>query len=181
MSRPRGPSGPGISLFPFLAVLLCTMGALLVVLVIFSRSAKQAGIAAAEKAKAEAAAAADAERQELELARDELGWRIDHVRSLRDRTAEELAKARMQLAGTEENARQLADELDELARVVEALEAEATEADDGSILELERKLAEARKAHDEAKERLADKPPAYAVVPYEGANGTHRRPLYIEC
>ena len=33
MSRPRGPSGPGISLFPFLAVLLCTMGALLVVLV----------------------------------------------------------------------------------------------------------------------------------------------------
>jgi hypothetical protein len=181
MSRARAQSGPTVSLFPFLAVLLCTMGSLLVVLVIFSRSAKQAGIAAAEQARADAAAAADAARQELELAREELGWRIDHVRTLRDRTAEELAKARMQLAGTEDNARKLADELDALARIVEALESEAADADDRTILELERKLAEARKAFDEAKERLADKPPAYAVVPYEGANGTHRRPLYIEC
>jgi len=181
MSRSRAQSGPTISLFPFLAVLLCTMGSLLVVLVIFSRSAKLAGIAAAEKAREAAAAAAAGERQELELAREELGWRIDHVRSMRDRTADDLAKARMQLAGTEENARQLADELDALARVVEALESEAAQADDQTILELERKLAEARKAYDEAKEKLAEKPPAYAVVPYEGANGTHRRPLYIEC
>ena len=181
MSRSRAQSGPTISLFPFLAVLLCTMGSLLVVLVIFSRSAKLAGIAAAEKAREAAAAAAADERQELELAREELGWRIDHVRSMRDRTADDLAKARMQLAGTEENARQLADELDALARVVEALESEAAQADDQTILELERKLAEARKAYDEAKEKLAEKPPAYAVVPYEGANGTHRRPLYIEC
>ncbi|MEI6659294.1 MAG: hypothetical protein WCO76_12255 [Planctomycetota bacterium] len=181
MSRSRAQSGPTISLFPFLAVLLCTMGSLLVVLVIFSRSAKLAGIAAAEKAREAAAAAVAGERQELELAREELGWRIDHVRSMRDRTADDLAKARMQLAGTEENARQLADELDALARVVEALESEAAQADDQTILELERKLAEARKAYDEAKEKLAEKPPAYAVVPYEGANGTHRRPLYIEC
>jgi hypothetical protein len=181
MSRARAQSGPTISLFPFLAVLLCTMGSLLVVLVIFSRSAKLAGVAAADAARAAAAAAAADERQELELAREELGWRIDHVRSMRDRTADDLAKARMQLAGTEENARQLADELDALARVVEALESEAAQADDRTILELERKLAEARKAYDEAKEKLAEKPPAYAVVPYEGANGTHRRPLYIEC
>jgi hypothetical protein len=181
MSRARAQSGPTISLFPFLAVLLCTMGSLLVVLVIFSRSAKLAGVAAADAARAAAAAAAADERQELELAREELGWRIDHVRSMRDRTADDLAKARMQLAGTEENARQLADELDALARVVEALESEAAQADDRTILELERQLAEARKAYDEAKEKLAEKPPAYAVVPYEGANGTHRRPLYIEC
>ena len=181
MSRARAQSGPTISLFPFLAVLLCTMGSLLVVLVIFSRSAKLAGVAAADAARAAAAAAAADEREELELAREELGWRIDHVRSMRDRTADDLAKARMQLAGTEENARQLADELDALARLVEALESEAAQADDRAILELERKLAEARKAYDEAKEKLAEKPPAYAVVPYEGANGTHRRPLYIEC
>jgi hypothetical protein len=182
MTRARAQSGPTISLFPFLAVLLCTMGSLLVVLVIFSRSAKQAGIAAAEQARVEAAAAAAARREELELARDELGWRIDHVRGMRDRTAEDLAKARMQLAGTEENARQLADELDALARVIEALEGTtAAETDGQAIIDLERRLAEARAALDDAKEKLADRPPAYAVVPYEGANGTHRRPLYIEC
>jgi hypothetical protein len=181
MSRARAQSGPTISLFPFLAVLLCTMGSLLVVLVIFSRSAKQSAAAAAEQARAAAAAAAAAAREELELARDELGWRIDQVRGIRDRSAEELAKARMQLAGTEEQARQLADELDALARLAEALEAEAVAGDEADALELERRLAEARRALDEAKERLAERPPAYAVVPYEGATGTHRRPLYIEC
>ncbi|MFM7243827.1 MAG: hypothetical protein ACKO40_06575 [Planctomycetaceae bacterium] len=181
MSRARAQSGPTISLFPFLAVLLCTMGSLLVVLVIFSRSAKESAAVAAAQARAAAEAAAAAEREELELARDELGWRIDHVRGIRDRSAEDLAKARMQLAGTEEQARQLADELDSLARVAEALEAEAVAGDEADVLDLERRLADARKALDEAKERLAERPPAYAVVPYEGASGTHRRPLYIEC
>jgi len=181
MTRARAQSGPTISLFPFLAVLLCTMGSLLVVLVLFSRSAKQAGIAAAEQARAAAEAAAAARQEELELAREELGWRIDQVRSIRDRTAEDLAKARMQLAGTEEQARQLADELDAVAGMLEALEAPQAAGEDADILELERRLAEARKALDDAKEKLAERPPAYAVVPYEGANGTHRRPLYIEC
>ena len=181
MSRARAQSGPTISLFPFLAVLLCTMGSLLVVLVIFSRSAKQSAAAAAEQARAAAEAAATAAREELELARDELGWRIEQVRGIRDRSAEDLAKARMQLAGTEEQARQLADEIDALARLAEALEAEAVAGDEADVLELERRLAEARRALDEAKERLAERPPAYAVVPYEGATGTHRRPLYIEC
>ena len=182
MSRARAQSGPTISLFPFLAVLLCTMGSLLVILVIFSRSAKQAGIAAAEEAEAQAAAATTAERGELELAREELGWRIDQIRGVRDRTAEELARARMQLAGIEETARKLADELEALARTAEALEGDAGDASaDDTVVELERKLAEARQELDAAAEKLALRPPAYAVVPYEGANGTHRRPLYIEC
>jgi len=90
MSRARAQSGPTISLFPFLAVLLCTMGSLLVILVIFSRSAKQAGIAAAEEAEAQAAAATAAERGKHDLAREEIGWRIDQIRGVRDRTAEEL-------------------------------------------------------------------------------------------
>jgi len=181
MSRARAQSGPTISLFPFLAVLLCTMGALLVVLVIFSRSAKESAAAAAAEARVAAEAAVAAEREELELARDELGWRIDHVRGIRDRSAEDLARARMQLAGTEEQARQLADELDALARVAEALEAGAEAGDEADVLDLERRLAEARKALDEEKKRLAERPPAYAVVPFEGASGTRRRPLYIEC
>ena len=37
MSRKAAVAGPTISLFPFLAVLLCTRGALLVVLVILKR------------------------------------------------------------------------------------------------------------------------------------------------
>ena len=181
MSRTRTPSGPTVSLFPFLAVLLCTMGALLVVLVIFSRSAKQAGMAAAEEARERAEQAVAAELGELEVDRDELTWQLEQLRAIRDRTADDLAKARMQLAGTEEDARRLADELEGLGRVAEALEADPADPAVEKIKELEQRLAEAKRTLDEIRDGQAEKPPAYAVVPYEGNNGTHRRPLYIEC
>ena len=174
MSRRRAPSGPTISLFPFLAVLLCTMGALLVLLVLFSRSAE----------RADAAAEAEAVRQqaeELELARDELAWRIDQLQGVRSRTADDLAKARMQLAGIEEGARALVDELEQLDRTATALAQPTTEAEGEPLAELERRLAEARAAVEAARQGAADRPPAYAVVPFEGSGGTHRRPLYIEC
>ena len=176
MSRRRAQSGPTISLFPFLAVLLCTMGALLVLLVLFSRSAE----------RADSAAEAEATRQqveELELARDEFAWRLGQLEGVRSRTADQLAKARMQLAGIEEHARALVDELEQLGQTAEALAAPPTAAaaDESSVEDLERHLADARGALEAARADAADRPPAYAVVPYEGASGTHRRPLYIEC
>lgn len=174
MSRRREPVGPTISLFPFLAVLLCTMGALLVLLVLFSRSAQQADAQADAEAVRRRA-------EELELARDELGWRLDQLRGVRDRTADELAKARMQLAGIEDDARKLVDELDQIERMAAALESPEADGDADALRGVEERLAAARKSLEEARERAADKPPAYAVVPYEGPAGTHRRPLYIEC
>ena len=174
MSRRRAPSGPTISLFPFLAVLLCTMGALLVLLVLFSRSAE----------RADAAAEAEAVRQqaeELELARDELAWRIDQLQGVRSRTADDLATARMKLAGIEEDARALVDELEQLDRTAAALAQPAAEDEGEPLATLEQRLAEARAAVEAARQGAADRPPAYAVVPFEGSGGTHRRPLYIEC
>jgi hypothetical protein len=88
----------------------------------------------------------------------------------------------MQLAGTEEDARRLADELENLERTAAALAGgTADKADEQAILDLERRLADAKKALEAAKDGAESKPPAYAVVPYEGRSGTHRRPLYIEC
>lgn len=176
MSRRQAPSGPTISLFPFLAVLLCTMGALLVLLVLFSRSANQADAAAA-------AEAARRQAEELELARDEFAWRLGQLDGVRAKTADELAKARMQLAGIEEHMRALVDELDELEQTADALETPSPDAgnDGPSVDELERQLVDAKAKLEAARADAAERPPAYAVVPYEGASGTHRRPLYIEC
>jgi hypothetical protein len=175
MSRLRRVAGPTISLFPFLAVLLCTMGSLLVLLVLFSRSARDAGDAGD-------AAAVQAE-EDLALARDQLRWRLEQVRGIRDRTANDLSKTRMQLAGVEENARALADELAHLGRVARSLDAEspAAAATDAELAALEARLKNARESLDEKRKELASKPAAYAVVPYVGPSGTHRRPLYIEC
>ncbi|MFM8292188.1 MAG: hypothetical protein ACKOC4_10875 [Planctomycetia bacterium] len=176
MSRARPASGATISLFPFLAVLLCTMGALLVLLVLFSRSAKHSERAAAE-------AAVRQREDDLRLEQEQLSWRLEQLRAVRDRTLADLARARMQLAGVEDDNRTLADELDGLERLAMALAEDAppSGADAAARADLERRLKNARESLDEAKRKQADRPPAYAVVPYEGAHGTHRRPLYIEC
>jgi len=170
MSRRTPAAAPTISLFPFLAVLLCTMGALLVLLVLFSRSASQAGVREAEAAI-----------EELELARENARWRRDQLDGVRQKTNDDLSRARLVLAGIEENTRELEDELARLVGVVEALESEAKIADAADLAALEVKLTNARESLDKARADQATRPAAYAVVPYVGKHGTHRRPLYIEC
>jgi len=170
MTRKRSVEGPTISLFPFLAVLLCTMGALLVLLVLFSRSARHG---------ADAETSADV--SEMELAKESLGWRLGQLAGVRDRTAADLAAARLQLAGVEEHSRELTDELERLERLLAQLETGAGQPAAADLATLEARLKSARESLDKARAEQKTKPPAYAVVPYVGKNGTHRRPLYIEC
>jgi uncharacterized coiled-coil protein SlyX len=176
MSRKAAVAGPTISLFPFLAVLLCTMGALLVVLVLFSRSVRQNETAKLDKEQ-------ESLVEELELTRESLAWRREQMNGVRERTAEELTKARMQLAGIEESSRGLQDEFAKLERTAAALASQGTTvtADDDTLRGLAQRLTSARESLDKALAGRDTKPPAYAVVPYAGRNGTHRRPLYIEC
>ncbi|NBV44820.1 MAG: hypothetical protein EBR86_04085 [Planctomycetia bacterium] len=170
MSRCRPESGPTISLFPFLAVLLCMMGGLLVLLVIFSRAAVSSARAAVTAAVAD-----------LEIARETAAWRVQQLEGVRDRTATDLASARLQLAGAEEHARELADELDRMVATVQALAKPADDRAGAAVAALEARLKSARESIDQQRADAAQRPPAYAVVPYVGVNGTHRRPLYIEC
>jgi hypothetical protein len=170
MTRKRSVEGPTISLFPFLAVLLCTMGALLVLLVLFSRSARHG---------ADAETSADV--SEMELAKESLGWRLGQLAGVRDRTAADLAAARLQLAGVEEHSRELTDELERLERLLAQLETGVGQPATADLAALEARLKSARELLDKARAEQKTKPPAYAVVPYVGKNGTHRRPLYIEC
>lgn len=177
MSRRRPViTGPAVSLFPFLAVLLCTMGALLVLLVLFSRAADEG-----EEAQANAVNRARAE--ELELARDEFAWRLEQLTAIRAETTADLARARLQLAGTEDDSRTLADEFERLDETIAALETDAASPvdPDVSLADLEARLAEARAKLEATRREGAARAPAYAVVPYEGRHGTRRRPLYIEC
>jgi hypothetical protein len=177
MSRRRPvTTGPAVSLFPFLAVLMCTMGALLVLLVLFSRAAEEGD-------EAQANAVNRARAEELELARDEFAWRLEQLAGIHAQTTADLARARLQLAGIEDDSRTLADEFERLDETIAALEADAAApADpDASVADLEARLADARARLEATRREGAARPPAYAVVPYEGSHGTRRRPLYIEC
>ena len=176
MNRSRIREGVAISLFPFLAVLLCTMGALLVLLVLF-------GYSAGQQDKAAAAAEAEAAAAELRLAIENLSWRRDQLAGMRAKTGADLESLRLRLAGIEENSRGLADELKQLEKLGRKL---AAAEDDGSpdpakLVTLEAELEAAQKRLAEARKDRDARPPAYAVVPYEGSGGTRRRPLFIEC
>ncbi len=168
--------GIAISLFPFLAVLLCTMGALLVLLVLFGNSINQ-------QEENLAVEQSELMKSELRGRSDSLSWRLEQLSDMRSKTNDELESLRLQLAGIEENTRDLSADLHGLHEFQENLvKTDSFESPtDDELRALEQKLASARESLDEARREKDSKPPAYAVVPYEGPSGTHRRPLFIEC
>ena len=92
--RRSSQTGPGISLFPFLAVLICTMGALVPLLLAITRTARlQAEVAVAAKL-AEQAAQRGAE---VRIKREDVQWRIGQLKRSRQQTAAQLADARLEL------------------------------------------------------------------------------------
>jgi hypothetical protein len=186
MSRKPARQQVGVALFPFLAVLICTMGALIVLLVLLVQQARvDASTIAAQKVGAQAAASADSEaaRQRLEDAK----WQRELLEKARAEKTKELSDARARLAHLEEHMHRL----EEQAR---ALLDKAKSIDEGKKLrddELAAARAEAEKLKEEinrkrkeiadAKRKGPGKGDSYALIPYEGPAGTRRRPIYIEC
>lgn len=175
-------SGPrttaGISLFPFLAVLMCTMGALLVVLIAIARNARQ-------QALAEARTVSSLPPNQGLREREDLLWRIDQLRAAHQATQAELADARHELAHLEAHARRLRGELAALAESEAALaDRHAAQDESRSSLAAELSATQARLEETHRKIRALAKQtpqPAFAVIPYQGPHGTRRRPIYIEC
>ncbi|MCE9604013.1 MAG: hypothetical protein K8U03_03825 [Planctomycetia bacterium] len=180
MRRPPS-ANTGVSLFPFLAVLLCTMGALvLLLMLIASQSKAQAEAAMAEAAKPKVDLEAIRRREE------DLQWKIDQLTKSREKTLADVAGDRAQLSHLEEHASRLKKQLADLEAAEDLLKTQASgdAAGRGSVAadlaELRRKIAEAERKLA-AEKAVGRKPQAFAVVPYDGENGTRRRPIYIEC
>jgi hypothetical protein len=178
--RSARQTSASVSLFPFLAVLICTMGALILVLIALSEHArKDAELAAAETA---AGGVTDAERAEIDI----LKWRAEQWQATKAVTEQELADRRLTLSHIEDHTRRLRDEAAELARAAQHLglapsSGEGTPtftADD--LVRLQAEIAAAQAALED-RAHLPAKPASYAILPYQGASGTRRRPLYIEC
>jgi hypothetical protein len=167
-----------LSLFPFLAVLICTMGALILVLVALSEHARQQ---VEQAASMTADSAEDETREEAEI----LEWRIEQWRATNAATEWQLADRRLELSQIEDHTRRLRDEAAELIRAAEQLQGTSgadqqpsATRDELSRLQAQIAEAEAALAH---RSQGAAQPASYAIVPYQGPSGTRRRPLYIEC
>ena len=179
-----------VSLFPFLAVLVCTMGALILLLLVITR---QARLQAAQSAVAKLAERDD----DLELQRELAQWRIEQLKVSLKKTQSQLSDARLGLGHLEDHARRLRDQLIQLqtslsdlarpgggahlsgthlwvgGRQRSKLEAELEQVR-AQVVEAQRRLAEARQPVEERRR-------SYAVVPYRGPHETFRRPIYVEC
>jgi hypothetical protein len=170
----------GISLFPFLAVLLCTMGAMIIVLVVIARHTR---VKVAEEARR---AAATGQAGELAAKHEELQWRIDELRKSREATEKLLADKQTELSHLEEHARRLKDQLEEAAAAREHF-SELAAGDARENEDLRKRLARARVDADRTRaeidelNRKGGSGESYAIIPYHGPNETHRKPIYIEC
>ncbi|HND51507.1 MAG TPA: hypothetical protein PLV92_03890, partial [Pirellulaceae bacterium] len=184
-------SATGMALFPFLAVLICTMGALIVLLVMVLQQARvQATAAAVEESRAREAtrSAAKAQKDEkLEQIREDLEWRQELLQQQRTSQSEELAKQRLELSHLEDHIRRLEDQwkqtlkkLQELQKVKENKEA-TEKASRDQLVKLQQEIEAAKREFEEARRKAFEKPPSFALVPYVGKNGVRRRPIYIEC
>lgn len=173
-TRQRDAVAP--SLFPFLAVLLCTMGALVLILMLIVSGAQASALHVADESEKQA----EEVESQLQAARHGFKKQLDAGRIV-------LEKKRLALQHLENHIQEIMTELEELQRTGEladakaATDAAALEAQAAAISELEKQLL----ASNEKLKQKLDKPegdkPIFAIIPYDGPNGTHRRPIYLEC
>lgn len=187
MSRHRiVRSAEGPSLFPFLAVLICTMGALIVLLVAMVQHARTTAESRAETLELEQQQLREEQIREAKWKIEDNQWQADVLLQSRDATAQQLADHRNQLSHLEDHIRRLREEAERLIRELEWLEKE--DGNESTFKELENELASLNALREQserdlakARERADRKARTYAIIPYDGRNGTQRRPVYIEC
>jgi hypothetical protein len=172
-------AAPRLSLFPFLAVLICTMGALVLLLLTVTRQARLQAV--------RIHAAKNAEKQlGLKSQRETVRRRIDELEQAAAHTRRQLADARSALGHVADHGRRLRGQLTELQAASQGLEAAGADRHRGQAAQEELRQADleltrARGRLTEAQQAAQCRPHSYAVVPYEGPNQTHRHPLYLEC
>ncbi|HZT82402.1 MAG TPA: hypothetical protein VFA26_19390, partial [Gemmataceae bacterium] len=192
-----------VSTFPFLAVLLCTMGALILLLLVLDRRAKAVALARARKAAEQQEAKADIDAAERERAEWERRRRALHAalaaqeEELRRQLAEVQGRIRAAAADTEAGKEKLRGRLERLnavrAEVVKAEQELAGVTEQASQLDRESESSRAELARMTADLRLLERTVAelkaarerlkqtYSLVPYRGKRGENRRPIYLEC
>lgn len=154
------------------------MGALVPVLFAVSRQARM-----------QAAQEAVAKDREIEAdiagQRETVQWRTDQLRESKQKTEAEIATARLELGHLEDHTRRLKAQAEQLEKTLKDFGRTSDETDqavtEDELKELYKQITEAERQVAEAKAKSEGKKRSFAIVPYEGPNSTHRRPIYIEC
>jgi hypothetical protein len=195
-----------VSTFPFLAVLLCAMGALILLLLVIDRRAKAVSRAKAEQAatravseEAKLAAAQQASRQaeweqrrrqlhEL-LAREEETV-VSRIKAVQDKTAATRLEVDAEETRIRELRQRLQAELGQVARTQDevaskragiARAGDKVEASKQDLARLAGELARLEQTLRDLRALREREKQTYSLVPYLGRHGDSRRPIYVEC
>jgi hypothetical protein len=199
-----------VQTFPFLAVLLCTMGAMILLLLVIDRRAKAVARAKAEQAArqaAEAQAKADADRlaewqrkrrQLHALLAEQENELVAQITTVRTQIAEATAKVQRESARAADLQQRLRAEEEGLERdrqEVESRRARARQQAQQRAREAAERTAKARQEAARLSAELAQmeqvlaglkalrqkEEQTYSVVPFSGRHGQIRQPIYVEC
>ena len=185
MSR-RDRKGLSPSLFPFLAVLVCTLGTLILLLALVAQNATNAAEQTARKQvpdpKVQVRKGLSA--RDVDALLEEQVFRVKELVSFREEQTEELGERRdaltyieEQLASTRERLNQLNDEI---ARLNDDT-AETAEIDQQMLKNIQQQVDTEKQTLAKLREEAENRSPRIVIVPHKGPNGTDRRPIYLEC
>lgn len=189
-SRQRRNQQYAVSLFPFLAVLVCTLGVLIVMLVMAVRAAdvqsqqRQDEVAQQHnqrlKAAQERQALSEFESESILSVRSDLTERLEVAKS--DRSYLE-----QQIKDTNRQAEDLLKAIANLDAVMKANSSKASQAQsqaeaDKNIERLKSQIEATEESLKQLRqEQSFQTQPEYAIVPFMGSGGTHRQPIFVEC
>ena len=185
MKRGRKDSSQyAVSLFPFLAVLICTMGILVVLLVVAVRAADFEAQKTTQAKRAGIQEKIDAIQDSL----NEEDLRHDGLKEFRPDLIARLRDARARRAHVQTTLDNLDKQAEQLVQKQTLLERQSQEE---SLMNLSQLEAEADLLSQQIAfatvqvEELKDTPPvetrSYSIVPSNSGTSTGRRPIYIEC
>jgi len=171
------------------------MGAMIMLLVVAARDVRESAnaspseIADLEITDTPTLTLEEAEelRYKIEASSDDVDWYAENFRLARQKAEEELADYQARLAHAETATQKIRDELARLEQLARQLDTE-TPAVPEEVEHLKRLLAQQQQRLTDAELELAElqqeaaqMKKSYAIVPTRHANGTFRRPIYIEC
>lgn len=184
MSRNRHQaSSPAVSLFPFLAVLICTMGVLIVMLVLAVKSSS----VKARESKQQHREQIDQQREELLSELQIHEFRVQQIAKARPDVQQRLEDAKLGRSHLDDEIRKLAEQAKSLQQRFTQLQQDqdlalASSTDEASKIEELRTQIQARTEQlDQLRQEVASRPMLYSIVPTKTASGTNRRPIYVEC
>ena len=185
MSR-RDRKGLSPSLFPFLAVLVCTLGTLILLLALVAQNATNA---AEQTARNETPERPAPPRDGLTVSTadsmlKEQVFRLEELVSFREEQTTELGERRdaltyieEQLASTRERLKELNDEISRLNDTT----TDSAEIDQQMLQTVLQQVDSEKKTLAKLREETSNQAPRIVIVPHKGPNGTDRRPIYVEC